>query len=140
MSPSHTIRFGVSLDNRLLKRFDGVIGRKGYANRSEAIRDLIRDSLVEEEWEDDDRETVGTLTLVYDHGTHELTDRLTELQHTFHKQVVSTVHVHLDSHNCLEVLILRGRSGEIRRRAEQIVSVKGIKHGKLSMTSTGNAL
>ena len=73
---------------------------------------------------------------MYDHGTHELTDR----QHTFHKQVVSTVHVHLDSHNCVEVLILRGRSGEIRRRAEQIVSVKGIKHGKLTMTSTGKAL
>ena len=137
---SRTTRFGVSLDVRLLKRFDNVISRKGYANRSEAIRDLIRDSLVEEEWQDEERETVGTLTLVYDHGTHELTDRLTDLQHSFHKQVISALHVHLDQHNCLEVLVLRGKSGEIRRRAELLTSVKGVKHGKLTMTSTGKQL
>ena len=137
---SRTTRFGVSLDDRLLRRFDSVISRKGYANRSEAIRDLIRDSLVEEEWEDEERETVGTLTLVYDHGTRELTDHLTDLQHSFHKQVISSLHVHLDQHNCLEVLVLRGKSGEIRRRAELLASVKGVKHGKLTMTSTGKQL
>jgi len=137
---SRTARFGVSLEDRLLKRFDGVISRKGYANRSEAIRDLIRDSLVSEEWEDDDRETVATLTLVYDHGTHELTEKLTDLQHSFHQHVISAVHVHLDAHNCLEVLILRGRSGEIRKHAELLASVKGVKHGKLTMTSTGKSI
>lgn len=137
---SSTTRFGVSLDDRLLRRFDGVIQKKGYANRSEAIRDLIRDSLVEDEWKDDDRETVGTLTLVYDHGTHELSEQLTDLQHSFHKQVISTLHVHLDAHNCLEVLVLRGKSGEIRKRAELLVSMKGVKHGKLTMTSTGKGI
>ncbi|HVR74566.1 MAG TPA: nickel-responsive transcriptional regulator NikR [Planctomycetota bacterium] len=137
---SSTTRFGVSLDDRLLRRFDGVIQKKGYANRSEAIRDLIRDSLVEDEWKDDDRETVGTLTLVYDHGTHELSEQLTDLQHSFHKQVISTLHVHLDAHNCLEVLVLRGKAGEIRKRAELLVSMKGVKHGKLTMTSTGKGI
>ena len=135
-----TTRFGVSLDDRLLRRFDSAIDRKGYATRSEAIRDLIRDALVGEEWADDARETVGTLTLVYDHGTHELTERLTDLQHSFHKQVISALHVHLDAHNCLEVLVLRGKAGEIRRRADLLVSVKGVKHGKLTMTSTGREL
>jgi CopG family nickel-responsive transcriptional regulator len=137
---SRTARFGVSLEDRLLKRFDGVIARKGYANRSEAIRDLIRDSLVMEEWGDEGTETVATLTLVYDHGTHELTEKLTDLQHSFHEHVISAVHVHLDAHNCLEVLILRGKSGEIRRHAELLASVKGVKHGKLTMTSTGKQI
>jgi CopG family nickel-responsive transcriptional regulator len=137
---SRTARFGVSLEDRLLRKFDRAIARKGYANRSEAIRDLIRDLLVEGEWEDEERETVATLTLVYDHGTHELTDRLTDIQHSFHEHVISSVHVHLDAHNCLEVLLLRGKSGAIRRHAEALVSVKGVKHGKLTMTSTGREL
>jgi CopG family nickel-responsive transcriptional regulator len=138
--PQRTTRFGVSLDDKLRRRFDSAIARKGYANRSEAIRDLIREALVEEEWDDQEQETVATLTLIYDHDTHELSERLTDLQHTFHKQVVSTVHVHLDAHNCLEVLILRGKSGEIRRHADLLSSIKGVKHGKLAMSSTGKRL
>src|SRR3989338_4060082 len=103
------IRFGVSLDEKLLDGFDRLISKKGYTNRSEAIRDLIRDSLVKDEWEEGDKETVGTITLVYDHHTRELTHTLTDLQHHHHKSIISTTHIHLDQHNCLEVLVVKGK-------------------------------
>ena len=140
MTEALTVRFGVSLEDRLLRRFDALISRQGYGSRSEAIRDLIRDAIVGDEWTDEEHEVAATLTLVYDHETHELSERLTDLQHSFHRQVVSALHVHLDAHNCLEVLVLRGKAGEIRRRAELLVSIKGVKHGKLTMTSTGKSL
>jgi CopG family nickel-responsive transcriptional regulator len=96
-----TIRFGISIDDKLLKSFDHLIEEKGYLNRSEAIRDLIRASLVELKWENGDEDTVGTVTLVYDHHVHDLADKLTEQQHAHHDQIVSSLHVHLDAHNCL---------------------------------------
>ena len=107
-------RFGVSLDERLLAKFDRLIGGKGYANRSEAIRDLIRESLVREQWELGDVDAVGTLTLIYDHETRELEERLTELQHAHYQAIVSTLHVHLDPHHCLEVLVLRGKASLLK--------------------------
>ena len=133
-------RFGVSLDERLLAKFDRLIGGKGYANRSEAIRDLIRDSLVREQWELGKADAVGTLTLVYDHETRELEERLTELQHAHFRTIVSTLHVHLDAQHCLEVLILRGKAALLKSIADRLIGTRGVKHGTFSATAEGEAL
>lgn len=133
-------RFGISLDATLLKDFDGLISKKGYVNRSEAIRDLIRDSLVREEWEEGNRETVGTITIVYSHNTRELVDVLTDLQHRFYTSIISSLHVHLDGHNCLEVLVIRGKGKDIKKIADRLIGTKGVKHGRLSLTTTGKDL
>jgi len=133
-------RFGISLESPLLKRFDSLIRKKGYASRSEAIRDLIRDSLVTEEWESVTAETVGTITLVYSHDTRELNDNLNDLQHHFHQLIKSTMHIHLDGHNCLEVIVVKGRAKDIKTVADRLIGIKGVKHGKLTVTSTGKDL
>ncbi len=133
-------RFGVSIDSRLIRKFDSLIGRKGYATRSEAIRDMIRDTLVTEEWEAGDHDTVGTITLVYNHHTRELDHALTDMQHQSFHQIVSALHVHLDAHNCLEVLVVKGRSREIKKIADRLIGTRGVKHGKLAMTTTGKEL
>jgi CopG family transcriptional regulator, nickel-responsive regulator len=133
-------RFGISLENSLLERFDARIKKKGYANRSEAIRDLIRDSLVSEEWESTTEETVGTLTIVYSHDIRELTDTLTDLQHHHHSSIISSMHVHLDEHNCLEVIIVKGKAKDIKSIADRLIGTKGVKHGKLTVTTTGKHL
>ena len=135
-----TVRFGVSMSPKLLERFDDSIVRKGYANRSEAIRDLIRESLVEMEWETGDEEVVGTITIIYSHTMRELADKLTDFQHQAHHTIISTLHVHLDEHNCLEVMVVRGKSNLIREISERLISTKGVKHGKLTMTSVGDKL
>ena len=133
-------RFGISIEEELLKRFDEEIVNKGYKNRSEAIRDLVRNQLVELEWEDEDEEVAGTITLVYDHHTRGLTDLLTELQHSYHKLILSTMHVHLDHHNCLEILVIKGKARDAQEVADRLLSVKGVLHGKLTVTSTGSKL
>jgi CopG family nickel-responsive transcriptional regulator len=133
-----TTRFGVSIEDVLLRRFDGLLAAKGYGSRSEAIRDLIRDLLVSEEWEAGTEETAGTITIVYSHDTRELTETLTDLQHRHHAAIVSTMHIHLDNHNCLEVLIVRGRGKEIKKIADRLIGTKGVIHGKLTLTTTGN--
>ena len=133
------VRFGVSLDHRLLDDFDTLIARKGYLNRSEAIRDLIRDNLVERQWNENE-ETVGTVTIVYDHHVRALTDKLTGLQHDYQHLIVSGMHVHLDHDHCLEVLVVRGRGSEVRKVADVLIGTKGVKHGKLVMTTTGEEL
>lgn len=133
-------RFGISIDSELLEGFDRLISRKGYSNRSEAIRDLIRDTLVDVEWAEGDRETVGTITIVYNHEVRELSDKLTDLQHGHFAAIVSALHVHLDAHNCLEVLVVKGKSAEIRAIADAVIGTKGVKHGKLTMTTTGKDL
>ena len=135
-----TVRFGISIDETLLESFDKLIEQKGYMNRSEAIRDLIRASLVELKWEAGDEETVGTVTLVYNHHVRDLSDKLTEHQHTHHDQIISALHVHLDAHNCLEVLVVRGKAREVKQIADELIGVKGVKHGKLVMTTTGEEL
>jgi CopG family nickel-responsive transcriptional regulator len=137
---SGLMRFGVSIDSQLMKKFDALVARKGYATRSEAIRDMIRDSLVEQEWEAEDRETVGTITIVYNHHTRELEHALTDMQHKSFHQIVSTLHVHLDAHNCLEVLVVKGMSREIRKIADRLIGTRGVKHGKLTTTTTGKEL
>jgi CopG family nickel-responsive transcriptional regulator len=133
-------RFGISLDADLLKRFDRLISGKGYSNRSEAIRDLIRDELVKEQWEAGTKETAGTITLVYSHDTRELAETLTELQHQYHTQIVSSMHIHLDGHNCLEVLVVRGQGLDIRKIADRLIGTRGVKHGKLTLTTTGKGI
>ena len=137
---SHLARFGVSIDERLLDRYDRLIAEKAYVNRSEALRDLIRGALVEEQWELGDAEAVGTVTLVYDHHSTALADKLTEHQHTHHEEIVSTLHVHLDSDHCLEVIVLRGTSREIKHIADGLIGTKGVKHGQLVGTTTGTGL
>ena len=131
------VRFGVSMDSGLLKQFDKYINQKGYANRSEAIRDLIRSNLVEEEWEVGTGETVGTITIIYNHHKRELTDTLTNIQHKYHASMISTMHVHLDSHNCLEVLVVKGKAREIKIVADRLIGTKGVMHGKLTTTTLG---
>ena len=133
------VRFGVSLDKSLLREFDRHIRRRRYTNRSEALRDLIRDNLVGQEW-DGNRETVGTITFVYDHHVRDLTGRLTDIQHDYHGQILSGMHVHLDHDHCLEVLVVKGKGSKIRKVADALVSVKGVKHGKLTMTTSGKAI
>jgi CopG family nickel-responsive transcriptional regulator len=128
------------LDGGLLARFDRLLEKKGYRNRSEAIRDLIRDSLVRDQWELGDADAVGTLTLVYDHGTRELEERLTELQHAHYKAIVSTLHIHLDPHHCLEVLVLRGKAGLLKGIADRLIGTRGVKHGTFSATAEGKSL
>ena len=135
-----TVRFGISIDADLLDSFDQLIEQKKYMNRSEAIRDLIRASLVEERLGAEEREAVGTVTLVYNHHVRDLSDKLTEHQHAYHDQIVSALHVHLDAHNCLEVLVVRGAVREIKQIANELIGVKGVKHGKLVMTTTGEDL
>ena len=137
---SDITRFGVSIDSRLIKKFDSLISRKGYATRSEAIRDMIRDALVEQEWESGDQKTVGTITIVYNHHTRELEHALTDMQHKSFHQIISALHVHLDVHNCLEVLVVKGRSREIKKIADRLIGARGVKHGKLTMTTTGKEL
>lgn len=128
------------MDDKLLARFDEYISGHGYSNRSEAIRDLVRDRLVTDEWKEGRTETVGTITLVYDHHQRELTEKLTEEQHHWHAQILSTLHVHLDAHHCLEVLAVRGRAQMLQKIADRLLGLKGVKHGKLVMTSTGKNL
>jgi CopG family nickel-responsive transcriptional regulator len=133
------VRFGVSLDGDLLDRFDDLISHKGYTNRSEAIRDLIRDNLVAQEW-GANKETVGTVTIVYDHHVRALTDKLTSIQHDFQHLIVSGMHVHLDHDHCLEVLVVRGKGSEIKQVADTLIGTKGVKHGRLATTTTGKNL
>ncbi|HID95964.1 MAG TPA: nickel-responsive transcriptional regulator NikR [Candidatus Latescibacteria bacterium] len=135
-----TVRFGVSINEDLLKKFDGVIAKKGYTNRSEAVRDLIREHLVEVEWERGDRETVGVITIVYDHDLRELTTRLTDLQHQHHPTIISTMHIHLDEHNCLEVLVARDKARKIKEVADKMIATRGVKYGRLTMATSGTDL
>lgn len=137
---SELTRFGISMDSQLLERFDQYITEHQYSNRSEAIRDLVREQLVQNDWQNEDQEIVGTVTLVFDHHQRELSEKLTEYQHDAHNKVISTLHVHLDHHHCLEVLVVRGKSNEVTNLANMILSTKGVKHGKLVMTSSGKGL
>lgn len=133
-------RIGVAIDSELLERFDRLISQRGYTNRSEAFRDLIRDELVERAWESPDSRVVGTVTLVYDHHVRLLNEKLTDLQHEYHRAILSTLHVHLDHDNCLEVLVVKGRAAEVQRIADALISTKGVKHGRLTITTSGAEL
>lgn len=136
---SELSRIGVAIDSDLLQRFDELIASRGYSNRSEAFRDLIRDELVEQASETPDSDVVGTLTLVYNHHVRMLGDKLTDMQHFHYHHILSTLHVHLDHDYCLEVLVIRGKASEVKSISDALISTRGIKHGKLTMTSAGAA-
>ncbi|MFP4136583.1 MAG: nickel-responsive transcriptional regulator NikR, partial [Candidatus Acetothermia bacterium] len=136
---AETKRFGVSMDADLLERFDDLIDDRGYDNRSEAIRDVIRQRLVEREWEEDE-EVMGVVTLLYNHHESRLSDELTERQHRYHELIVSTTHLHVDEDNCLELVAVKGRGSEVKEVADQLISTKGVIHGRLLATSTGEEL
>ncbi len=133
---SSLIRTGISLERELLERFDQVIRKKGYGSRSEAIRDLVRDHFVEEDVAAN-KVVVATLTLVYDHHQPKLSEQLIEAQHDYKGQVLATTHVHLDHRNCLEVIILKGHGIDVKKFADKLLSLKGVKHGKLVLTHAG---
>jgi len=133
-------RIGIALDSELLKRFDGSIQRRGYTNRSEAFRDLIRDRLVTEQTAEPDATVVGTVTLIFDHHAHGVTEKLTEAQHAHHELVVSTSHAHLDLDSCLEVLIVHGKSAQVAQFADLLIGLKGVQHGRLVMSVPEHAI
>jgi len=127
-------RFGISIEPDLIKKFDTSIKKEGYTNRSEAIRDLIRKDLIAEKNKNPDEEAIGTLTMLYDHHIGNLTEKLLDIQHDHTKEILVTTHVHIDHHNCLEVLVLSGKIGKIQKLADKIKALKGIKHGELVIT------
>lgn len=133
-------RFSVSLPPMLLEQLDEMTREKGYVNRSQAIADMIRAHLVEHRQKDAKGEIAGTITLVYDHHKQHVQETLTDIQHDHHEVIVSTIHVHLDHHNCLEVLVVRGQAGLIKKIADELIAAKGVKHGKLTVTTTGKDL
>ena len=132
-------RFGVSVEKELLAKFDRLIARKGYTNRCEALRDLMRATLIEKAWTDN-APTVATVTLVYDHHDPGLEAELTEIQHHHHENVVAAMHSHLDEEDCLQVIILRGKARAIKKLADALISAKGVKHGDTVMTAGGRVL
>jgi CopG family nickel-responsive transcriptional regulator len=135
------MRIGVSLPEKLLSKFDEIILQRGYSSRSEGIRDAIRNYIIHYEWMSDVQGArVGVITLVYSHSQRGLVDNLTEIQHEFGTIIQSSLHVHLDEDNCLEVVVLRGDGQQVRRAAERMMSLKGVKHVKLSTTSVGKEL
>ena len=129
-------RFGVSIEPNLISKFDKMIKKEGYTNRSEAIRDMIRKNLIAEKNKDPDAKVIGTLTIIYDHHTGTLTNKLLNLQHDHHNEILSTTHIHIDHHNCLEVLVLKGKTVRIQKLADNIKALKGIKHGELVITKS----
>jgi len=130
------VRFGISLDKELLAKFDRHIKDKRYTNRSEAIRDLIREDLIKHEWRED-KDIAGAITLIYDHHKRELLNKITDIQHDFQRIIISTQHIHLDHDNCLEVVALRGSAREARKLSDMLKAITGVKHGTLSMSTTG---
>lgn len=137
MSP--LVRFGMSLEHDLLEKYDALVAERGYESRSEALRDLIRGQLIEREWKEDEA-VAGAVSLVYDHHRRDLPGRLTDIQHDYQRLIISTQHVHLDHDHCLEIIAVRGRAGDIRRLADALRTVKGVKHGTISMTSAPGGL
>lgn len=129
-------RFGISMEDNLLKQFDNLIGQRGYTNRSEAVRDLVREKLVEESVHQTKEEVFGALVFIYDHHKRELEKTLTNLQHDNFQNIISTTHVHIDHDHCLEVILLRGKASLVKNIAEKIISLNGVKHGKLTLTSS----
>jgi CopG family nickel-responsive transcriptional regulator len=127
-------RFGVSIEPDLLEKFDRMMKKKRYTNRSEAIRDIIREHLISEHVKNPSAEVIGTLTMIYDHHTGPLVDRLLEIQHDHYQEILTTTHIHIDHNTCLEVLALKGKAQNIQKLADTIKALKGIKHGELVIT------
>jgi CopG family nickel-responsive transcriptional regulator len=133
------IRFGVSIDKDLLVRFDEFIKNKKYTNRSEAFRDLVRQELIQKQWQGN-QGIAGAITLIYNHHKRELVNKLMDIQHDFGKVIISAQHIHLDHDNCLEIIAVKGNPKEAQRLADSLKSVKGVKHGTLSMSTAGKGV
>lgn len=129
-------RVGVSFEPELLDKFDALIRDKGYTNRSEAIRDLVRKSLIEDEIEAEEGAVIGTLTIIYNHDVGDVTNRLLHIQHHHHSEISTTTHIHVDEHTCLEVLVVRGNAKNVKKLADNIKAIKGVKHGELVITKS----
>lgn len=136
---SELVRFGVSLEKSLLDRFDLLIREKQYTNRSEALRDLIRRELVQREWQGGS-DVAGAVTLIYDHHKRDVMSKVTDTQHAFQEAIISTQHIHLDHHNCLEIVAARGKAEKVQKLADALRSIKGVRHVTLSMSSTGREI
>jgi CopG family nickel-responsive transcriptional regulator len=133
-------RIGIAIPGDLLKKFDKLIEQRGYANRSEAVRDLVRKELVDDLAASPTAEVCGTVTLIYDHHARLLLDKLTNIQHEYHNAIMSTVHVHLDHDNCLEVILVRGKSTLVQKLANSLIATKGVKHGRFILTASARDL
>ncbi len=136
---SELVRLSLSIEKSLLDRLEALVRESGYSNRSEFVRDMIRDQLVRGRWSRDE-ETIGTVTLLYQHDAHQIAGKLTSIQHDYHHEVVATTHVHLDRHCCLEVIIVEGKASRIERFADELRQQKGVLHAGLSLSSTGEEL
>lgn len=136
---SGLFRFGVSLEKGLLDRFDRLIKERNYTNRSEALRDLIRQELVKKQWQQN-KEIAGAITFIYDHHQRELLNKITDVQHNLQKVIISTQHIHLDHNNCLEIIAIRGNPKVAQKLTDSLKSIKGVKHATLSMSSTGKEI
>jgi CopG family nickel-responsive transcriptional regulator len=137
MSP--LVRFGVSLEKSLLDKFDTLIKGRKYTNRSEALRDLIRQELVQKQWKEG-QEVAGAITLVYDHHKKDVLSKVIDIQHDFQNIIISTQHIHLDHHNCLEIVAVKGRARDIQKLADTLRAVRGVRHGTLSMSGSGKEI
>jgi CopG family nickel-responsive transcriptional regulator len=133
-------RFGISLENELLSEFDKLIKKKGYLNRSEAVRDLIRDALIKEEWIEGDKQTTGIVIIIYDHHQYDLAQKMTGIQHNHYEMIIASLHSHLDEQNCLEVILLKGRAGDLQHISNMIISTNGVKFGRFIPASSGNII
>lgn len=140
MKKQKAVRFSISIPANLRGPLDAMVSARGYANRSQAITDLVRSGLVEHHQQTANQEVAGTITIVYDHDKPLLQATLTDIQHDHHHVILAALHIHLDRHHCMEILALRGRAGLVRKIAEQLVTAKGVKHGKLTITTTGKDL
>lgn len=133
-------RFSIAVEYDLLARFDALLTEEGYSNRSEAVRDLIRDALVKSEWDSEESITTGAVVLVYDHHKHDLVQKLTDIQHNGYHLIVASLHTHLDEHNCMEIIVTRGTVKQIRSLANRLISTRGVKHGKLVSSTIGKSI
>jgi CopG family transcriptional regulator, nickel-responsive regulator len=137
---SELSRIGIALDSDLLARFDVLIAKRGYSNRSEAFRDLIRSELLQKSLENPSSKVTGTITLVYDHHVRLLQEKLTDLQHRYHHSILSTLHIHLDHDHCMEVVVVSGKLAELQELADTLISTKGVQHGRANWTVTAAQL
>jgi CopG family transcriptional regulator, nickel-responsive regulator len=134
---SQLVRYGISMEEDLAVQFDELVRRRNYGNRSEAVRDLVRQELIRQDWQTQSGQAVGTITLVYDHHVRQIESRMVGMQHEHHEMVVSMMHVHLTPRYCLEVIVLRGAADEIRSLADRLIAARGVLHGELVATTTG---
>lgn len=138
MEDSTLKRFGISIEGHLLQKYDALIKQKGYENRSEAIRDLIRDALIQHSWEKDDQIVAGSIQLFYDHHKRNLLEELTKIQHDMHDIILSTTHFHLDHMNCLELIVVKGKAKDVQELSNRLTSLKGVQYGKFTVALIDN--